>query len=268
MIKILITGLVAAAMIVPATATADVTAVTVKTPGGELPAVPTTVLPAIAAYGEYGGPNHPDCFPTGLKIPCAAVDFGSAGQGIAVSVTFSLPTTAVQYLTAWDGWGSTGYALIPAGTTQYDGVIPNRTPNVYGSWEMDEWQAQGDCTAGLDPTQTGQPCGLTLYLDDSGKNNVESLGTITVAAYEPAATVVGDPTFKFRAVFRANTTLRFKRFNGTTVHRRALGWLAPGRHSVSIRCPAGEKGRTLYVTARGVAKDGSAQLSPAAKLHC
>jgi hypothetical protein len=272
----LILALTLGALVLAAPAQASVTppvvtSALVLTPSGYLPPTTATVIPATATYEPAGTVMQgAKCDPWPAGVECEHVDMPN--DGVSVDITFDQPTAQDLWLTAKGGWSAVGYPTrVPAGTTEFKGVLPHITI-FNANYEIDLWQAAAGCDTGVPSIAIAYPglCGVQLVLStdtDYENNAIEEIGTpFTVAAYAPDASVTGDPVLHFRPVFRANSKIIFKH-HGRIVREIELDWLRPGPHRTEFGCGKLKKG-TYSVHVRGVAHDGATQNSPTRKVRC
>jgi hypothetical protein len=272
----------------------NVVGATITTPAGDFPVIASTVVPAMATYiapgARYPGGGVCDPWPTNIGLQCESVQFGSDGHGISVSVTFDAPTTVPATLVGIGGWDTVGSLDVPVGSTSVSGLLTGANPGT-ANYAIDQWQAEGDCFAGVPVAAIQYPwCGVRLYLIPGGPGDwnelgtscgcanwgditnpdrsviFQPIGTFTVAAYAPAALVTGDPWMHFRSIFRAESHLIFKTKGGTIRRNLDWGWLKPGRHTIKFGC--GRLHGTFRVHVHGRAYDGAAQDSPITTVAC
>lgn len=92
------------------------------------------------------------------------------------------------------------------------------------------------------------------------------VGLDGVAAFAPVASAGGDPWYRWRSVFKAETHMIVRRKSGKLMRYKDLGWLAAGSQRANFTC--GTLTGTMYVHVYGVAKDGAAKSSPVRKVTC
>ena len=252
------------------TGAAKAAVVSIDTPAGPLAAQPSTVAATSETYLAGQGAFLTLGTPRGNAPPAFGWTPGNySGLVLSGGIDPSIEQPSCKYDVSSDPmpdgftidlidpaqWNpqtglSYGTTCVPLGTTSLDGVIV---------WSI------ATCVATSVPNCSfTMPTRLEIGLRQDCCSYV-NLGTFTVAAYSPIASITGDPWYHWRSLFRSDTVMIVKRFDGTVVKRIPLGGLAAGKHTAHFAC---HNGKTRYVHVHGIARDGATQNSPARKVVC